>query len=450
MNVTLNRYYTYFVYLFFIPLWITGPAICDILVTFGAVLSLFNFNKVKKIDKSVFKFFKYYILAIIIFFLITTLNNYNFDHHKSLDFIAKSLFDIRFPLFCLFLISDDNLSLKLKFQLLFLSILFVLIFIYLEVYTQIFFQYSLFGFDSPHILDRNYFDTERISGPFVDELILGSFLSKIILPSYALFLLLKNNFKIFSYLFLLLTSFIIFSSAEKNAIVNLFLIYLFIFLFYFKKISFSKKLFSALSTFIILILLTNIFLPKQFNRFFYETISSFGLIEMAISIKEHNSIINPAYNEFDLDNSFDRNFINTQHGALLEKSIYMIKHKYLFGYGRNGFVKICDSLDETNFSSIYSSYCSTHTHNYIVETSVNYGLFGLFIFLFCFYNYIKSFKYNYLKLSSSEKKISISFFITIMVILFPINLTSNFYNNYSSVLFWFILAMSLMYKNSEN
>lgn len=443
----INEYYFNFLLIFFIPLWITGPAICDILLSIGAILGFINFKKINKIDNQRSKFIKIYLFTVIINFLITIYNNFEFNDDRSIEFILKSLFDLRFPFFCFFFLSINNISIRNSIKYVSISILLCLIFIFIETYTQLIFKISFFGFDSPYILDRQNFDIERISGPFVDELILGTFLSKLILPA-TLFLYFSEQ-KYLSYTSLplfFITSLIIINTGEKNAILNLFLISTILPFLIYKNILVKYRILILSFILVILILISNLFFPKQFNRYFYNTLASFGFDDLSISLRNMNAKFNYEYSTLqDIDQSFERNFINSQHGALLEKSLFLIKNNFIIGLGRNGFLKHCNYLNAKDFNSIYSEYCSKHPHNYILETLNNYGLVGLLLFLYCFYIYSRCFiSYKETKTIDIPKYILLGYFFTILILLFPFNLTTSFYSNYSSSIFWFILSISLL------
>ena len=85
-----------------------GPAICDILVSIGAILGLINYRNIKNIDARKLKFIKIYIYTLFLYFFITLYNNYEFNFDRSFEFVMKSLFDKRFPLFCLLLLRLMN------------------------------------------------------------------------------------------------------------------------------------------------------------------------------------------------------------------------------------------------------------------------------------------------------------------------------------------------------
>jgi hypothetical protein len=311
------------------------------------------------------------------------------------------------------------------------------------------FNVSFFGFDSPYILDRQNFDIERISGPFVDELILGTFLSKLILPA-SLFLYFSNKeyLRYTSLPLFFITSLLILNTGEKNAIVNLCLISTILPFLIYKNILIRYRLLLVSLILVIVFLISNLFFPKQFNRYFYNTLATFGFDELSISLRNINTKFNDEYTAFPkIDQSFERNFINSQHGALFEKSLFLIKNNFTIGLGRNGFLKHCNGLNPEGFNSIYSEYCSNHPHNYILETLNNYGFVGLSLFLYCFYSYSKCFlTHKETRTVDASRYILYGYFFTILVLLFPFNLTTSFYSSYSSSIFWFILSLSLMHK----
>ena len=451
MIIKINKIYINFLLISFFPLWILGPAICDILVSIGAILGLINYRNIKYIDTRKLKFIKTYIYTLFLYFFITLYNNYEFNFDRSFEFVMKSLFDMRFPLFCLLFITTHELSIKSSIKYVSISILSCLLFIFIETYTQLLFKFSFFGFDSPYVADRQNFDIERISGPFVDELILGTYLSKLILPITLFLNFSKNKYIRHSSIpIFLLTSFLIVNTGEKNALVNLMLISLiFPFLIY-KNISVKYRLLIIYSMMFVMLIVANLFFPKQFNRYFYLNLSNFGFDELSISLRNLNGKINYEYSNYaDIDQTFDRNFLNTEHGALIEKSLFLINNNLLIGLGRSSFKKHCDEIDPALLKSKNSSYCSTHPHNYILETLNNYGLVGLLLLYYCLYHYVRSFSHYNKNENDPEKNILYGYFITIIILLFPFNLTTSFYSNYTQSIFWFILSLSLLYKKES-
>ena len=66
----INKIYINFLLISFFPLWILGPAICDILVSIGAILGLINYRNIKNIDARKLKFIKIYIYTFFCIFLL--------------------------------------------------------------------------------------------------------------------------------------------------------------------------------------------------------------------------------------------------------------------------------------------------------------------------------------------------------------------------------------------
>ena len=197
----------YLIPIFLLPfLYITGPALPDITITFFVLICLFKiifFQKLKTYDH-------WFYIAIIFYFgsVISSLFSYDYKLHS----LSSSLPYSRFYLFCLFL---NYFFLKNPFNyytlinLIGLSLFFVSI----DICIQYTFGRDIFGFHST---------PTRNAGPFGEELKGGAFISKLFIPTFTLFyfLSLKSNFyKIVSLLFFILCFTGIILSGERSALI---------------------------------------------------------------------------------------------------------------------------------------------------------------------------------------------------------------------------------------
>jgi O-antigen ligase len=271
----------------------------------------------------------------------------------------------------------------------------------------------------------------RISSFFGEELILGSYLVRL-LPFFLIFFV--HNFKnrsFFKLAFILSLSFMVLLSGERTAIFLLFLTFFIIFIFikeYRKSILFSL-------TFIIFILsiLVN-FNEKYHERYVYNLLNSFGLI----NYKDKISL-------FDENNKRVEIFIfSKQHEAHYLTAYKMFQDKYIFGHGLKSFRVLCKD-EKYNVSELS---CATHPHNISMQFLAELGLVG-FSFLLIFHillisELIKINKYNK---DNKEKKILLFSIIGIIINIFPFIPSGNFFNNWLSIILILNLVNYIYHRN---
>ena len=78
--------------------------------------------------------------------------------------------------------------------------------------------------------------------------------------------------------------------------------------------------------------------------------------------------------------------------------------------------------------------CSTHPHNYYLETLSELGLIGFILFFILFYFIINR------KFEESQKSYKIILLSFILIYLFPFQTTGSFFNNYNSFILFFFLG----------
>ena len=409
---------------FFFPLIIilrsTAMNIATIAMSF---IMLFYFFK-KKED-----FFKDKLVTyIFIYFSYIFLNS--IIHFTSFDLLLKSLGNFRYLLLSIavfYVFGKISFSQK-KFFIYFNITLISLI--ALDILYQFIFYKDIFGFVPGMCINTNQIKCVRFSGVFGDELIAGSYLSQIGFIILILFLnldLKKSYFnfliKTFLCLFLLL---IILLTGERAALLIIMLSLFFIFFFKKKIINFFIML---------LFLLTLIFFLGQkiesINSRFVKLFDSWG------STSEQKSTINKV--------------IESPWGLHYQAAIELFLEKPILGYGPKSFRVMCENtnIDKKTRENthLYKSYraCSTHPHNYLLESLSEHGIVGGLFFigliLLIFTSIYKKSKNN----KNENMLIIVGVGSLILAIIFPFKPSGSFFSTLNASMFFYIFGFFLYY-----
>ena len=125
----------------------------------------------------------------------------------------------------------------------------------------------------------------------------------------------------------------------------------------------------------------------------------------------------------------------------------------LFGVGIKNFKNIC----KKEIYRISKSSCTTHPHNTYLQFLTELGLIGLFFIIFIFLYFIKDTVIHLNKLINKQQSYFNDFEIcmlsAVLICLWPIVPTGNFFNNWLGVISYYpigILFWSLQRKLSTN
>jgi len=392
-------FYTFPVFLFsLIPFFlITGPFLSDLSISLISLLFLIYCYKKKNF--SYFKNKYFYILLIFWSYLIinSLVNNFNLDSLKI------SFFYIRYGIFVIAIIAlldfDDRFI-----KYFFYCILICFTALVLDGFYQYFTGVNILGWES-------YI---RVSSFFGDEKILGSYLSRLwpIFFGLSIFILKKNNrlFYVFVIIFILSEA-LIFLSGDRVAFFYINLSAIFVILFS-KKI-FKLRLYTLLTTLVLLFIITLIN-PTAKERVFNQTLNQMNLLnanklnqeKIYIFSREHTHHYITAYRMF-------------------------LDHKTL-GVGVKNFRKFCsdDKYRESDSS------CAPHPHNTYVQILSETGIIG-FLFLILAFIYFIKYVFKHLILRFKSKYYFTDFEICILsgiaIYLWPIAPTGNVFNNWLNI-----------------
>lgn len=392
-----------------------------------------------------------FLIIFILFFLINNRNKNYFQDRKIIylflvsfyfginAFIQiddnlkfSSIFYFRYIIFTLaiFFCFDffENIEYKKKNIATFLFIIFILLII-LDGLFQFSFGKNFLGFE----IKRN-----RISGIFDTELILGSYLIKV-LPLITWLMFYKDldfdKYRKILTIFFSIYFLCIFITGERVsfALALLFFVLMILFVRPLKKIF----IFSLLNTFVVLIIIFffNFGKTDPINRIF---IKSFNQITNHYFIMDNkNSLVKKKNDEKTLKK---KNFLifSKDHNGHYLLAFEIFKKNLIFGVGPKGFRHYCRSVDYDPPIGI----CSTHPHNYLIQIAAETGLVGLALFAYViFFIIIKFLKCYNSKISENKKFLFNTITIGILVNLFPLLPSGNFFNNWISIINYYFLGI---------
>lgn len=376
-------------------LLISGPLIPEISIFFGLV---YFFYKRKDLNINLNSYKNIYLYFLIFYFFIVILSIINFIELKTL---VKNIAYIRFLFFSYFiyLILQNINSFKSCMKI--WNIGFFLIF--LDVVYQLIFLEDIFGYKV---------EMWRFSGPFGEEQILGSYIF-FFLTIYSSTFFLDKEKNIFILDLIFISSIVlIFLSGERKTIILSTTYFLFYLLFIRRNL---------LLIFVMLLLLVGGFFNVKTN----------------------------------LPGVYNRVVVNTYEQIFSNKNIYIFSKSYHNLY-KTGF-----NLGKENFplgtgpknyrhkckETLLESKCSTHPHNLMLQLFIEMGFIGVIFYfvgyLFFFMEFIKNlFKKN------SNKSLSL-ILSSLLLWLMPLSSFGNFFNNFLSMQFYFLIGLYLFVRSKE-
>ena len=395
--------------------FITGPFLPDLFASLIALYFLIISMK-KKLFHYYKNFFFYFFSLFYLYLLLRGLfSEYPFE--SLIDFDGP-IFFFRYLFFVLGIkyILDSNQNLIKYFTIL---LLIVVLFTSMDGYLQWFTGYNILGFTPPTI---------RVTGIFNSEEILGHFLSYTtpLLIALLAFVFGVNKKQIISYVTILIfAEVMIFISGDRAAFLKIvqFTILLIILSKNFKLMRLVSFIISSL---IIVILI--LYAPDSVERF-------------NLTVQEVSSTTIPY---------MPWSPVHESHFAI---AFDMFSKNPLFGQGPQLFRTLCHIVPE------YSQGCSSHPHNYYMQTLGEMGIIGI-SFLLIFFLYILYILFKHfisLWIYKSEENLLPDHYLflicLIFVILWPLIPHQSFYNNrfnpFIFTILGFYLYFSLKNKNDK-
>lgn len=395
INPKISKFIDYTLIFFPIALILGSPAVNFYLISFSIIFIYISLN---------YRFFNWldvvWIKVFLIFWAYLIINS--FFANDFFNSFRGSFSLIRFLLFSLLIgfFGFKFLDIKkiTKYWLI------IILFVSIDLWIQFFFGKDLFGIETR---------TNRLSGPFGDELIVGSFIWKItmcIMP-YIFYKLLDVSFsKLKKYLgiILFLIVSVLITGERMSFLMYVFYLTLFFSLFLLKKKN-SKRLLIFFSIFILLF--------------------SFFVSKVEIVKKRYFEL-------FDIVS----NFHGSSYGKLFVSGFELWKKNPINGVGVKNFRIECD-IQLENRDPFQHPLCSTHPHNLYLEILSETGLIGISLFLIFLFLIYKFFLNNMSKKSSETRFITYALIISFTTIIWPISTSGSFFTTWNGSFYWLFLGL---------
>lgn len=442
-NLFLNKFS--FLILLIPAFLITGPFLPDLILSISAIIfvSITVINKNYKVYNNLFvKFFFIFWLYLI------------FSSFMSIDIfpsLKSSFFYFRFGLLVLmlnFLIQNNKHFESRMIKVCFFSIMAVVVSCLFE-FTLIRYNFIKQLYNIYIITDSSNFMVQsnalintinnRISGIFGTEGIAGSYILRLLpfffIYSLSIFKKKYNTKNIITYnLFFLLIIFIVLNTGERASFVLLVFSIILHFLII-KKIRNIFKYSLIASVFILLISLN--YDPILKGRIIHQT-------KYQLQYFDDNSKISDKKTKIKEDRFF---IISEMHEGHLYAAWKIFLDNKIIGSGMKGFRNECYNSQE--LQSNKKVYCTTHPHNillqFLSETGIIGTLFYLFILVVLMIEIFKKIFFSIYKNKSTNHRDDIKncILICILINLWPLATSGNFFNNWLSIIYYFPIILYL-------
>ena len=403
--------------LLFLPFaLITGPALSDaIIVVVGIIfiIKCFYTN-----NWSLFK--KNYSIIFIIWNIYLIINSL-FAENIILS-LESSLFYFRFGVFALAIFDtiDNDLNFLKYF---FWSLFSALILVSFDAWLQFFSGQNLIG---------NVYNNQRLSGLFGEEFVLGSFLSRLFPLFFGLAVHLYSRSKLVILIALILflsIDCLIYISGERSAFLYIVLSTLIIILFS-RKWKFIRIF--AFSISILILFLISIFSPNTKERMIDQTLNQTKILE--------NNILEMKFNIF-----------SVQHQVIYKSSWKIfLDDNIIFGIGPKMFREICKNK-KYHFrveEDLSVNGCQLHPHNTYLQLLTETGIIGIFPVILLLIIILKKFLYHSFSFFTKKTEYLLSdyqvnLYACLLITLFPIVPTGNFFGNWINVIYFLPIGFLL-------
>ncbi len=390
------------------------------LIIFILIFKKENHSLFYSIRRKIYFFFCFYLIILISLIFSISIKESFFP----------SFFYFRYFLFALgifFLLKKYDFFDKILLY----SICITFILILIDSFFQYFFLRNFLNY--PPLKFYNSSETGPvylITSFFNDEKKLGSYLVRL-LPFF-LSLLYYFNFKRINYLYFAITGIVIFLTAERTALFLFIILSIFYFLIIKKKIQF------IISGIILLSILLS------FNYGFKYKYIDYTLMQLGV--------IKTKWNESD---NISFRYYSKEHEDFVYTAIQIFKENIFKGSGVKTFYKACNDLKNDRSEMILENEkdllnrnnklkCSTHPHSTYFQILSDTGIFA-FIFVMIFFIFVlkKNIKILFKKKLNNFDLCFYFLNVGIILNLFPLIPSGNFYNNWLSLILFYPFGLWL-------
>ena len=201
------------------------------------------------------------------------------------------------------------------------------------------------------------------------------------------------------------------------------------------------RLFSFSVSFILIISVT-IFFPQIKDRIITKTISEFQIKETVNTDYVKNKNINQI-----IEDKFRFNLFTITHTKMYLTGLNIFFDNIFFGTGTKTYRKVCDD-------DLYSFYdgCLNHPHNTYIQLLSETGIIGsvpvICVFLFLIFTFCKILLSKLFSTKSIYSDNYIYFLSALMISLFPLVPTGNFFNNWLSIIYYLPIGFMLYFSKN--
>ena len=404
----------------------TSIFLADLFSTISGMILIYIFFKKKFFF---FKIIKTEIILMIIFYLII-LSSLIFTEYFKISFLA-SFFYFRY-----FLLSLSIFYLLNKYNFIsmifFYSLIFTISIVLVDALIQYYYGNNLFGYDWPGRVYKVEPNFKYITGFFNEEKKLGSYLvrfSPLILTMIYWHKRKENNF--LSNMFLLFVGIIVFLTSERTAL----FLYFIVFAFYFLICTNKLKL---ISYFFLIFGLLFYLQPDLTYKY----------------IKFTKNQIQGKYVEPESNAELKLRYYSYEHENLVYTSIKIFEENFLFGSGVKSFYHECTKLKNGKLKELTQNkrqnilLCSTHPHSTYFQILSDIGIFGVIFALYILF-YISLTSCKIFIQIYKNNRINIPYYfinLGILVSIFPLIPSGNIFNNWISLILFYLLGFWLFLK----
>ncbi len=396
-----------------IPLFlITGPFLSDLSVVLVSIFFLINISVKKEFSFLKNKFFLFFMIFFL-YLLFNSIVKY-YDIHN----LRTSLGYVRFGLFSLGVFYFVNQNKKILNW-----VFYVFVFCFLALTLDGFIQFVF----KENLLNTKVDLSGRISSLFGSEYVMGSYLSRLFPIFLAITFYLfkeKKHYILFISILFVMIEILIFLSGERAAFFfNTFAaIFVIIMIKDFKKV----RLISLIVSFFLITLITMVDNSAK-KRIWDNTIDQIGFKTDKI------------------------NMFSEVHESHYRSAYKMYLENKVIGIGVRNFRNFCK---EAKFKDSHRRSCTTHPHNTYVQFLAELGLVG-FTFLAGLFFVFLYFCLKHLHGILSKKKyyfndFEICLLAAILISIWPLVPTGNFFNNWISIIYYYPVGFLLWSLNKKS